>query len=134
MKRLSAIFISICLLLGSCKESPDLTEFSETDLVRMEVDGSAVLVYDANTCQMAFNRERGEFRVHTDTMSDYFTLKVSEIPTDLGQEVSADLSWTTSTDVRERKNVTLLLVNIQGDRLWLWDAAGKTGLEVRVLE
>lgn len=134
MKRLPLILFCICALVNSCAEQPVLSEFSEIDIIRMEVAGQTVLVYNPKTCQMAFNRDRCEFRVHTDTMSDYFIVRMSEIPSELGQEVSADLTWTTSTDIRTRKNVTLLLVNMEGDRLWLWDAAGKTGMEVRILE
>ena len=83
---------------------------------------------------MSFSRDRREFRAFTDTMSDFFAAELSEIPTQLGQRLTADLVWTTEWEVLTRKNLTLEVVRLEGDEFWLWSAAGRIGLTVRILE
>lgn len=134
MKRYAFILITVLLLASSCNGTHEITNFSNTDAVRLEVAGITQFYYDPLTCQMAFNRERGEFRVHTDSMSDYFLVKLSEIPTETGQEVTGDITWTTVNDLMTRQNITLILINSQGDKLWFWNANYRIGAEVRILE
>lgn len=134
MKRLIQILLAGILLVTSCCYPDEMTNFSDTDAIRLEVAGMTRFVYNPLNCQMAFNRERGEFRVSTDTMSDYFIVRLSEIPTQTGQEVTGDVIWTTDTDVVNRNGITLRLVNVQGDKMWFWNANYRIGAEVRVLE
>lgn len=134
MKRLIQILLTSILLVTSCGDPNEMTNFSDTDAVRLEVAGITQFVYDPMNCQMAFNRERGEFRVSTDTMSDYFIVRLSEIPTQTEQEVTGDVIWTTATDVMNKKGITLKLIKVQGDRLWFWNANFRIGAEVRILE
>lgn len=134
MKRLIQILLTGILLVTSCGDPNEMTNFSDTDAVRLEVAGITQFVYDPMNCQMAFNRERGEFRVSTDTMSDYFIVRLSEIPTQTEQEVTGDVIWTTATDVMNKKGITLKLIKVQGDRLWFWNANFRIGAEVRILE
>lgn len=134
MKRYTHILIAVLLLVSSCDGTHEITNFSDTDAIRLEVAGITQFFYDPITCQMAFNRERGEFRVHTDSMSDYFIVDLSEIPTETGQEVTGDVIWTTTNDLMTRQNITLRLINSQGDRLWFWNANYRIGVEVRILE
>lgn len=134
MKRFLTATAAGILLMTACNETPDLTAFTGMDGVRIEVSGYTHFTYDPFTCQMAFNREKGEFRVYSDSMSDFFIVRLSEIPTETGQEVISDVIWTTNTDLVSRNGITLRLVQSQGDRLWLWNADYKIGVEVRVLE
>lgn len=134
MKRWIFILLAGIALIYSCGDPHEVTVFSNTDAVRLEVAGITRLVYDPFSCQMAFNRERGEFRVHTDSMSDYFIVKLSEIPTETGSEVIGDVIWTTNSEVVYRNNITLRLINSQGDKLWFWNANYRIGVEVRILE
>ena len=134
MKKKCLPIMCLALLACGCSHGPDLSSFTEEDAVRVEIDGSTEYIYNPKTCQMSFNRENCEFTSGTDTMSDYFIVKLSELPEELGAEVLADVSWTTSTDVMSRKNITLRLVDKQGDKLWLWDSHYRIGVEIRTLE
>lgn len=134
MKRLIQILLAGILLVTSCGNPDEMTNFSDTDTIRLEVAGMTRFVYNPLNCQLAFNRERGEFRVSTDTMSDYFIVRLSGIPTQTGQEVTGDVIWTTDTDVVNRNGITLRLINVQGDKMWLWNANYRIGAEVRILE
>ena len=96
--------------------------------------GSIAFSYEPNTCQLAFSRDLREFRAYTDTMSDFFVASFSQVPAELGQRLTADLVWTTERDVLTRKNLTLEVVRLEGDMVWLWSASGRIGLVVRILE
>jgi hypothetical protein len=137
MKSARHIFLPLLMLLpllASCDREGLRNTFCEHDEIRLMIGNSTAFAYDPNTCQMSFSRDRREFRAFTDTMSDFFAAELSEIPTQLGQRLTADLVWTTEWEVLTRKNLTLEVVRLEGDEFWLWSAAGRIGLTVRILE
>ncbi|MBR5724739.1 MAG: hypothetical protein IKX62_05125 [Bacteroidales bacterium] len=136
MMRNAAFLLSLLclLLLSGCQDERQLNAFCENDEIRLMVGGTIAFTYEPNTCQLAFSRDLKEFRAHTDNMSDFFVAEFSEIPSTLGQRLSADLVWTTEREVLSRKNLTLEVVRLEGDECWLWSNAGRIGLTVRILE
>ena len=122
------------LLLSACSDQRMQDAFSENEGVRLMVGRDIPFTYDPATCQLAFSRDLKEFRAHTDNMSDFFVATFTELPSYLGQNVMADLVWTTERDVLTRKNLTLEVIRIEGDQFWLWSSTGKIGLCMRVLE
>ena len=127
------LFLGV-LLLGGCSDERMRNAFVENDELRLMVGGSVPFTYEPNTCQLAFSRDRREFRACTDNMSDFYVVSLSYIPTELGDRLSADLVWTTERDVLTRKNLTLEVVRIEGDQFWLWSDSGRIGLGIRILE
>ena len=136
MRRLASSLGAIALSLALASCNPHATEdaFAAGIDIRLQVGRSDQFVYRPETCQLAFNREERTFSAHTDTMSDYFTAKFSDIPVSLGQWVSADISWTTTDNVLSKKKLTLEVVRLEGDKVWLWSKQGRIGLTVRILE
>ncbi len=126
--------LSALLLLVSCKDDRFITSFVQQDGIHLSVNSKTVFRYDPLTCQLAFNRDRREFRVHTDSMSDFYTLTLSEIPTRQGQEVKGTLVWTTEKDINTKRNVTFTAEKLEGDLIWLWTGNGRVGVVVRVLD
>lgn len=123
------------LLACACRDESFVTPFVENmDEVCMVQRSRTVFTYNPSTCQMAFNRERREFRVHTDNMSDFYTLTLSEIPSAPEQKVTGTLIWTDDNEVNARKNVTFTAERLEGDRIWLWTDNGQIGVVVRVLD
>lgn len=132
MKNFIFVFVAALLLCG-CSDRMFTPEFLLDDSVRIE-SGKYVFSYNPLTCQMAFNRGRKEFRVHTDSMSDYFRLVLDRFPTGENEEVTATLlEWTTGTGTNTRKNVTLKAVKLEGDTIWLWYADESVRMTVRYL-
>ncbi|MCR4859880.1 MAG: hypothetical protein K5910_04370 [Bacteroidales bacterium] len=128
-------FLSLAVLfLTGCQDERMKNAFGENEGIRLMVGGNIPFTYEPNTCQLAFSRDRREFRAHTDNMSDFFVVTFSEVPSAPGQNVTADLVWTTERDVLSRKNLTLEVVRIEGDQFWLWSDAGRIGLCIRILE
>ena len=128
------LLLLAALLLSGCAGDRMRDAFEDGEDVRLMVGGQVVFTYEPNTCQLAFSREQKEFRAHTDNMSDFYAVRFTEIPSTLGQTVTADLTWTTERDVLTRKNLTLEVVRIEGDQFWLWSNSGRIGLSIRVLE
>ena len=134
MRRLSIILLLSLLALTGCQDERLRNAFCENEGVRLLVGGSIAFSYEPNTCQLAFSRDQRVFRAYTDTMSDFFVAEFSQVPTTLGQRLTANLTWTTEREVLTRKNLTLEVVRLEGDMVWLWSDAGRIGLTVRVLE
>ena len=134
MRRLRVIFLLLLVALAGCQDERQRNAFCENEGVRLMVGGSIAFNYEPNTCQLAFSRERREFRAFTDTMSDFFVAELSQLPVNLGQRLTANLVWTTEREVLTRKNLTLEVVRLEGDMVWLWSDAGRIGLTVRILE
>ena len=127
------LLAALALLCG-CDSRRERSSFIESDEIRLQVGRAVQFRYDPLKCQMSFNRERREFRAQTDNVSDYYVATLSEIPVSEGQTLTADLSWTTETDVLNRKNLALEVVKIEGEKIWLWSDSGHIGLSVVVLE
>lgn len=128
------ILLLCTFLLCGCGETRKINAFIENDEIRLQVGSIVHFTYDPLTCQLSFNRGRKEFRAQTDNTSDFFAVTLSEIPCEYGQTVSADLVWTTPTDVLTRKNLTLEVIRIEGEKIWLWSSSGRIGLSICVLE
>ena len=134
MRRLVVILLLCVAVLTGCQDERQRAAFCENEGVRLLVGGSIAFSYEPNTCQLAFSRDLREFRAFTDTMSDFFLATFSQVPVDLGQRLTANLTWTTEREVLTRKNLTLEVVRLEGDMVWLWSNAGRIGLVVRILE
>ena len=134
MKHWAVILALVLAALAGCRTETLSEEFIEDRTPRMEIKGYTTFLYDPLKCQIGFNQDKCEFRVHTDNMSDFFVVDFSDIPASEGQSLTADLVWTTEREVLTRKNLTLTVVRSEGDQFWLWSNAGRIGLVVRILE
>ena len=131
--RILLVFSALLLTIG-CQDERQRAAFCENEGVRLLVGGSIAFSFEPNSCQLAFSRDLREFRAYTDTMSDFFVATFSQVPVALEQRLTADLVWTTEREVLKRKNLTLEVVRLEGDMVWLWSDAGRIGLVVRILE
>ena len=134
MRRIAIILLLSLLALTGCQDERQRAAFCENEGVRLLVGGSIAFSYEPNTCQLAFSRDQREFRAFTDSMSDFFVATFSRVPSELGQRLTASLTWTTEREVLTRKNLTLEVVRLEGDMVWLWSDAGRISLTVRILE
>ena len=132
---LAAIAIGALLLLcSSCWGTHVDPEFLEKESPGLQVKGETVFTYNANTCQMAFNRQKKEFRVCTDTMSDYYVLTLNEVPTATGDRVKGDLVWTSVNDVISRTGVSFVVKKAERNQMmWLWSRKENIGVVIQVL-
>lgn len=134
MKRFIAILLMTSTLLCGCNDTRRRNAFVENNDIRLQVGSTVHFRYDPLTCQMAFSRDRKEFRAQTDNTSDYYSVVLSDIPVQTGETVSADLTWTTETDILTRNDLSLEVLKIDGDRIWLWSSSGRIGVSIVVMD
>lgn len=131
---LIALAAAACLALVSCREPEIYTpEFLTDNTLRLAVGKTEIITYDPLICQYAYNTDNLEFRLHTDNMSDYFTLRLQTEPTEEDQYVTAGLlRWTSPTGADEvRKNIALQVVKLEDDVVWLWYSRESIKMTVR---
>lgn len=136
MKKDLKIFISCIfgILLVSCQGKVD-PEFIGTQDFGLQVRDVKVFTYDALTWQTAFNRERCEFRVHTDNMSDYYCVTLSTVPSSEGQKVKGSIVWTSSSDIITKNGLNFSVEKIdRAGRIWLWCKKERIGAVIQALD
>lgn len=133
-KALSILLISLFMATGCDLAQPDPVILSDST-PQLSVQGKVLFRYEDSTCQLGFNLERAEFRMHTDTMSDYVFLTLDHIPASVGEQVTAnEISWTSPDDVEYRKKIILEVLKLEDGTIWLWSSRNQIALVVRELE
>lgn len=131
MRKLLFLFLSLFLVV-SCGQTQLVNVFTEIEDVRLQVGKTEHFRYNPKTCQMAFNRDKMQFRAQTDNTSDFFTVDFYSLPMELNQEVRADISWTTTYEILYRNNLTFEVIRIEGEKVWLWSRVSRIGVCLRV--
>ncbi len=133
MRRWAIIFfLPLAFLFSGCKEADLSEDFKMNDQLRIEIKGYTVFRYDPLNCQTGFNREKCEFRVHTDNMSDFFAIQLDVMPSSLGQRVNGTASWTTGDDLHGKKTI-FEVVKIDNNKIWLWSSDSRIAAVVQAL-
>ena len=128
--------ITLLVLMGTgCKEKVEMDlDMYNNDQICLMVKGKKVFLYDEGTCQLGYNRTLRQFRAGNDDMTSFFVLTCKELPRQEGQEIRADLQWTSGSSVKSSSGLTLKVEKIDGTGLvWLWNATDKTGAVVKTL-
>jgi hypothetical protein len=136
MRKLRHILILALLpLLAACGKKVEMDPvLYESDTVALMVKGKTVFTFDEGTMQLGFNRSRRQFRAGNDDMTSFFVLTCSELPRQEGQELTADVQWTSGSSVRTSSGLTFKVEKYESTGLvWLWCATDKTGAVVKVL-
>lgn len=122
------------ILLASCQGKVD-PEFIGLQDFGLQVKGTKVFTYNSLTWQTAFNRERCEFRVHTDNMSDYYCVTLNTVPSSEGQKVKGSVVWTSSSDVINKSGLNFSVEKIdRAGRIWLWCKKERIGAVIQALD
>lgn len=124
--------LSAIVLTGCQKTKVDQEFLNDTNFSLVE-NGRTIHEYDPLTWQVSYNSSRKEYRVFSDTMSDYYVLTCRETPTSTGEEIHADLKWS-GTSIVSKTNLSFRVEKIdpQG-RIWLWCKKSKIAVSVMSL-
>lgn len=134
MRYMSRLFVICVLAMVAAGCDPEVDEqFFQNDDVSLVRGGEVLFKYHGSTCQLAYNAGRNEFRAMTDEMSDYFVLRCEEDLSDVGQEVKADLFYTTSDNVKRETGLVFTVERTAPSKgmFWLWCGSRKIGVVVR---
>ncbi len=126
--------LTALMLASACGPKGYYTpEFLQDATLRLSVGDEEILRYDPYEYQYAYNRERLEFRLHTDNMSEYVLLTLNEEPVRENQVVAASsIRWTrdNGSDMI-KKDIALEVVKVEGDVIWLWNSRESLKMTVR---
>lgn len=135
-KRLIYLLFSVCLMAAGCRQATEnpSPEFIETGELSLRIKGRVVHTYDPVSWQISYNADRKEFRIHNDTMSDFYILKCQSLPVEEGATLKANLLWT-STTIQSRSNLSFTVLRILPDgTVWLFNRKNDIILSVRTLK
>lgn len=135
MKRILSyliIILAASISTGCQKNKVDQDFLNDTNLCLTE-NGKTIHTYNPLTWQVAYDKDKREYRVFNDTMSDYYVLTCREVPYSIGQEIHADLKWS-GTSIVNRTNLSFRVEkkDTQG-RIWLWCKKSKIAVSVMTL-
>lgn len=133
MKLRLSIIALLALCLAGCREHNLSDDFKFDSTIRLEIKGYTIFRYDPLSCQIGFNRDRCEFRIHTDNMSDFYIIRLDEMPAAEGQTVNGTASWTTGDDLHTKKT-SFEVIHLEGGKIWLWSPGTRIAAVVMELE
>lgn len=139
MKYVAEIVAGCIVLAGLFSCTPDRkpdAEFLTGSDLELKVDGSVKVKYVPETFQIGYSSDKKQFRVHNDTMSEYFILTCSELPEKEGQKIKCSLKYTSGGNTVSRTGEEFRVEKIDGSSgtVWLWNSKKKTGVSVMMPE
>lgn len=124
----------LILTLSGCQGKVD-PSFVSSSKVCLRVKDETVMTFDPLTWQSSFNREKCEFGMHTDNMSDYWRVHLNIVPTSANQKARGSIEWTSHSSVNTKSDLTFIVEKIdRSGHLWLWCRKERIGVVVQVLD
>lgn len=125
--------LTAALLSGCEKEHSPSPEFIGNDDIALVIQGSTKIKYIPETFQIGFNADRRQFRIHNDTMSEYYILTCSSMPEREGEKIKCTLKYVINGKPNF-KNLTFEVVKTDASGIiWLWNAKKEIGLTVKAI-
>ena len=124
------VLAAAALLAGACQSKIDEAVLESPDLGLYQ-EGKPLIQYNPLKFQNAYNETLRQFRVHDDTMSEYFILTLDAIPTQVGQQVTGSLRSSVTADM---SGLEFSVEKTDGEgRVWLWCKKRKLAATVQIL-
>ncbi len=128
------IAVTACMLGGCVKYDLDEILLAREDM-SLTWKGEEQISYDPLTWQLSCNVRNAEYRVHDDSMANYYVIKCSERPVEEGQDLVADVEWTVATNIKRYEGSRFTVKKIGHDGLiWLWCKTQKIGIVIKEIE
>ncbi len=133
------VFLISLLLMavssGSCVKY-DIDEILlEREDLSLTWKGEDQVDYDPLTWQAGCNVKKGEYRVHDDSMANYFAVKCSERPVMEGQDITVDVVWTMKTTIKRYEGIRMTVRKLAPDgRIWLWSRSQQIGVVIKEID
>lgn len=133
MKRKLILLIAAIAITGCC--SFDLEEvLLPREDVSITQKGRLIMSYDPLTCQMSHDHTDNLYRVYNDAISDWFSVRCNTAPLNVGQEITADVSWTTHDDTKSEEGLRFTVEKTSVDGMtWMWNKSKNIGIVIKNL-
>ncbi|NLB67374.1 MAG: hypothetical protein GX798_02805 [Bacteroidales bacterium] len=142
LKGLLLLLITAVTMAISCPgpEPPPITFPTPTDSFEKKafmantdeglyVKGACVVRYAEDTFQKSFNEKRRTYRMQSDDQITYVHIAfMSDLPAVVDQEVICNITYTREKGEETILIVKLVVVQIKGRTVWLWNELQKTGI------
>ena len=130
-----AFIVALAAMCCSCVKY-DLDEILlERSDVSLTWKGEDQVVYDPLTFQLGCNDRKHEYRVNDDSMANYFVATFSEKPSSEGQDLTGNVEWTISSNIKRYEGARFTVKKIGADgTVWLWSRNQKIGIVVKEIE
>lgn len=129
------LIVTMLILCTSCCRDYDINEILlKREDISMTIKGKEVMKYDPETFQIGHNAEKNEFRIFDDNLGNWFTITCRERPSTEGQNLKADLKWTSTSSTKSEKGLSFRVekTDSQG-HIWLWCEDEAIGIIVKEL-
>ena len=131
MKRIIIIWAVVAACAGC-----NLIDVTEVLLSRNEISlthkGVEEFVYDSKICQIGYNDKSNAFYVYEDRLANWFSIVCDSDPSAEGQEVTADVFWTTQTSTRTFKDLVFRVEKVDNEgQIWLWNSTQVIGIVIK---
>lgn len=128
------LLLAVLAMAASCVEY----DVSEILLQRTDISltwrGELQMSYNPLTCQLGYSDASNEYRIYDDNLGYWFILTCSDTPSFAGQELRADIEWTTANDTRIERGVEFKVEKTNRDgQIWLWSKSKKIGAVIQQL-
>lgn len=127
--------LTICAAACHEEKSFDDGLTRKYDVPCLLAGGSVKHKYQEGTWQELYSPTQVVFCIGDDTMSEYFQVELSAVPSYIGQSLTGSVEWTSDTDVRAHKGLSWTVEDItDAGLIWLWNSQRKIVVALRVLE
>ena len=106
-KYLYIMTLAVLACTGCDKKVEMDLDMYNSEQVSLMVKGKKVFTFDEATGQLGYNRTLRQFRTGNDDMTSFFVLTCSELPREEGQEIRADIQWTSGSSVKTTSGIVL---------------------------
>ena len=133
MRRIYAIILGAMLIAGCLPYDIDEILLTRED-ISITQKGTLIMSYDPLKCQMSHDKATNKYMVYDDMLADWFIVSCATTPDTEGQEVTADVTWTTSKNTRTEKGLvfTVKKIDAQG-QIWMWNKSKSIGIVIKNL-
>jgi hypothetical protein len=132
-RHFAGIVLTFISIIGCIGPQPDEVLLPRTE-ISLTIKGEEVMEHDPLTCQIGYNRERNEFRLVKDNISDWMIFRSNATPSNEGQEVKASLEYTSQSSTKTLTDLNFSVEKTAPDgTVWLWNKDKKIGIVIRVL-
>lgn len=131
MKHFGVLLIGIICIAG-CQEYDIEEILLNREDISLTVRGKDELVYDPTTFQLGYNGQTNEFRVFSDDLGNWFSLRCDSRPSAQGESIKGDIKWTSTNTTRSKNGITFSVEKTDAEgHIWLWCKEEAIGVVVK---
>jgi hypothetical protein len=133
MRRIYAIMLGAFIVAGCLPYDIDEILLARED-ISITQKGTLIMNYDPLKCQMSHDKATNTYMIYDDMIANWFIVSCSTRPDTEGQEITADVTWTTDKNTKTERGLvfTVKKIDSQG-QIWMWNKSKSIGIVIKNL-